>query len=141
MSDTPWMDIAKSEIGTSEMSGFSSNPRIVEYAQETALAAQSDETAWCSSFANWVFKQVGIKGTHNASARSWLTWGIELKEPKYGCLVIFWRDSPDSSRGHVAFFVSEDQRSVEVLGGNQNNSVCIMPYPKERIISYRWPSP
>jgi uncharacterized protein (TIGR02594 family) len=135
-----WYNKAIHELDVAEIVGKKHNPRIIEYHQETTLKAKTDETSWCSSFVNWVFQSSGIKGTRSATARSWLNWGITLEEPKKGCVVIFWRGSVSGWKGHVAFYVRENDKYVYVLGGNQSNRVSIAKYKKSRILGYRWPS-
>ena len=71
------------------------------------------------------------------NARSWLKVGQRVSKPKLGDVVIFWRDNPNSWKGHVAFFVRETKNWVYVLGGNQNNQVKISAYPKHRLLQYR----
>jgi lysozyme family protein len=69
----PWMDIAVAELGVHEDSlPGHHNTRILEYHQCTALKATTDETAWCSSFVNWVLSKAGRRGTNSALANSWL---------------------------------------------------------------------
>lgn len=72
-----WMRVAMSQAGMAENPGLQDNQRIVEYHAATTLPrrAHADETAWCSSFVNWVFDRVGIEGTRSALASSWLGWG------------------------------------------------------------------
>lgn len=138
--DPPWLRIAVNEIGVKEYVGAADNPRIVEYHQSTALVsdlATQDETPWCSSFINWCCERSGYEGTDSAWARSWLRWGMVLDPPRRGCIVIFSRP-PDPGAGHVAFYIQETRASIEVLGGNQNDAVSISPYPKERLLGYRW---
>jgi uncharacterized protein (TIGR02594 family) len=93
--------------------------------------------AWCSSFANWVFKQVGIDGTHSAAALSWLKWGRAIAKPQYGCIVVF--DHGDG-HGHVTFFVREEGGYLVCRGGNQNNAVQESKYSIGELAGYRWPS-
>jgi len=139
MSNPLWLEIASKEIGVKEIKGKEHNPRIIEYHSQTTLKATEDEVPYCSSFVNWCFYKSGIKGTRSAAARSWLNWGRELKTPRVGCVVILWRGSPDSASGHAAFWVSEDDKTVSLLGANQNDSVCIAKYDKKRVLGYRWP--
>lgn len=140
--DRPWMNIADRELGTVEIAGPGDNPRIVEYHGATSLKSPDDETPWCSAFANWCMKQAGILGTNRANARSWLNWGVEIAKPRPGCVVVLWRESPNSAKGHVAFYVGEDQANpakIRLLGGNQGDKVSITSYDKARVLSYRWP--
>jgi peptidoglycan hydrolase-like protein with peptidoglycan-binding domain len=81
----PWYDIALAEMGVKEILGADKNSRrIIEYHSTTTLGAKTDEVPWCSSFVNWVIKQSGFQGTNNALAKSWSTWGTEVKTPQKG---------------------------------------------------------
>lgn len=141
--DTPWFELAKRELGTTEQSGSArNNPRILEYHASTTLPgnlARIDETAWCSSFVNWCVSRVGLKGTNSARARSWQDWGGKLTNPVPGCIVVFSRPSGGPQSGHVAFYVSETATQIRVLGGNQSNQVKESNYAKSRLLGYRWP--
>ena len=44
-----------------------------------------------------------------------------------------------SWQGHVGFAVREFEHTVLVLGGNQNNQVCLKHYPRAQLLGYRWP--
>jgi uncharacterized protein (TIGR02594 family) len=138
-----WMHIALGEMkrGIREVSGTQHNPRIIEYHKTTTLQAGRDESAWCSSFTNWCMKQSGLAGTDKANARSWLDWGSEITQPRYGCVVVLWREDPSSWKGHVGFFLAHrNAKKMLLLGGNQGDSVSIAAYPRHRLLSYRWPS-
>jgi len=115
------------------------NPRILDYHATVPDAFQTNEIAWCSSFVNWCMEQSGITGTDSAAARSWERWGKKLAEPKVGAVVVFWRETKASGLGHVGFYVKETATQISVLGGNQGNRVSIEPYPKARLLGYRWP--
>lgn len=138
----PWMRVALKELGIAELPGAQDNARIVQYhAATNGRGRFGDQTAWCSSFCNWVMAQAGVEGTRSKAARSWLKWGDELDEPQPGCVVVFWRVAKFSPFGHVALYVSETEDGrLLVLGGNQGNKVSVAPYPANRVLSYRWPS-
>lgn len=137
-SDEPaWLRIARGELGQSEISGSADNPRIVEYHSATTLKATDDETAWCSSFANWSLLKSGVRGTGSAMARSFLDWGTPLPTPREGCIVVFRRGQ--APKGHVAFFLEFDASMVRVLGGNQGNRVSIASFPRADVLGFRWP--
>lgn len=134
-----WLAVALDEVGTKEIAGDEHNPRIVEYHKTTTLAASSDEVPWCSSFVNWVMKQVGIKGTRSAAARSWLTWGRPLSEPVYGCIVVMRRGKAPAA-GHVGFYLEPVGTDyIRVLGGNQSNQVNAATFRRSTVLAYRWP--
>ncbi len=46
----------------------------------------------------------GISGTNSALARSWLEWGLLLKEPQFDCIVVLEKENPNGCQGHVEFF-------------------------------------
>lgn len=137
-----WYRIAKRELddGVVEFPGRSvHNPRIVEYHASVPGGFDEDEVPWCSSFVNWCMEQAETRGSESAGARSWEKWGTTLAEPKLGAVSVFWRGTKSSGKGHVGFFVKETSAGVSILGGNQGNQVSVDTYPKERLLSYRWP--
>lgn len=138
--DAVWMPRARREIGVKEAPGAADHPRVLEYLRTCRLvpALQHDETAWCSAYVCWVMEGSDIKSTRSAAARSWLTWGEELKAPQPGAIAVLTREGHPGS-GHVGFYVGEVGDKVLILGGNQRNQVCVQAYPKSRVLSYRWP--
>lgn len=135
-----WYDIARGELGVQEDTGPGSNPRVIEYLRSTTLeggAASTDETPWCSAFANWCVERAGHAGTDSAWARSWLNWGKATKRPRTGCLVVLKRQV---NKGHVGFFVNSTATQVRVLGGNQSNRVCEQEFPLADLLGYRIPA-
>lgn len=140
----PWLLTAFGEVGTHEVPGPGAEPRIVQYAATTTLAATSDEVPWCSSFVNWCLTKNGLVGTNSAAARSWLTWGI-ASLPKLGAVAVFRRGPAVApgpgfyAPGHVAFFVYADGNQLICLGGNQKDAVSLSAFPESRLIGYRWP--
>ena len=133
------INAALNEIGVIEQAGSEANsPRILEYFKEIGHSwVKTDETAWCSAFVNYIAKVTGHEYSGKLDARSWLDIGIETGTPEIGDVVIFWRVDIDSWKGHVAIFIKKDANGVWVLGGNQNNQVCIAHYPGYRLLGYR----
>ena len=136
----PWLPAAFAEVGVAAWPEGRSNPRITAYHANTSIAGYDDKASWCSSFTHWCFANVGIVGTGSALARSWLDWGEALTAPRPGCVVVLWRESPDSWKGHVGFYLRHDDEHVCLLGGNQLGWVCENAYPLECVLAYRWPS-
>lgn len=144
----PWMLTAQGELGTKEAPGEGQdNPRVLEYLASCSKdrggslgqwGASRDATPWCSAFVNWCIERDGTRqGTRSAWALSWDNWGREILEPFHGCIVVMTR----GEGGHVGFYDSamqEDPGMIRVLGGNQANAVNVRPYPKSRVVSYRW---
>lgn len=138
----PTLPIALKYYGVKEVSGGVHNPIILDFFSEIGYSHKdhpwiTDETAWCSAFANAVAKRSGREYSGKLNARSWLSVGQEIETPDIGDIVVFWRGSPTDWRGHVGFYISEDATHIYTLGGNQSNMVCIQPYPKKQLIGYR----
>lgn len=141
-SSFPWMEFAFQEFGQREIRGSRENPQIQKYFTMVSVAKPHDDTtAWCSAFVNWCMASVDIRGTGRANARSWLTWSNNsLGRPVYGAIAVFWRNQPNSWEGHVGFYVGENGANLLILGGNQGvGEVSVKPYPRSRLLGYRWP--
>ena len=130
------VELALSQIGIKEIRGKQDNPEVTKYFESCGLTFK-DETAWCSAFANWIAKTSGLKYSGKLNARSWVEVGMKVKASnvKLGDVLVFWRESKSSWKGHVGFYISEDEDNYYVLGGNQSNMVCIKPYPKSRLLT------
>ncbi len=132
--------IALGEFGVTETPGKEHNQTVLNYFHEIGQAwVTTDETAWCSAYANWVALKAGVERSGKLTARSWLGIGTPTDTPQIGDIVILWRESPSSWKGHVGFYIghSEDGQYIYVLGGNQNNQVNIKAYPVSRVLGYR----
>lgn len=141
------IEIALGEYAVEEIPGEEDNPRILQYFAEIGHQwVKDDETAWCSAFVNWVATKAGYERSNKLNARSWLDIGVEITGGAYkyvgdlvhiGDVLIFWRESKDSWKGHVGFYINEDEDYYYVLGGNQGNKVQISKYPKSRLLGIR----
>jgi uncharacterized protein (TIGR02594 family) len=135
----PWLDVARNEIGQKEdRSKKTHNSRIVEYHSSTTGNFKNDETAWCSSFVNWVMEQAGPgkKGTDSARAISWKNYGTKADGPVLGSIAVI---DNGNGTGHVGFVVGRSGDNVVLLGGNQKNQVMERAYPASAITEYRLP--
>lgn len=139
MLEPSWMATARSEIGVRVFAPGSSNPRITDYHAGTNISGYDDKASWCSSFVNWCFAQNGVVGTNSALARSWLEWGQPIQKPLLGCIAVLWRESSDSWKGHVGYYLRHTDEEIFLLGGNQLEAVREHFYPIDCVLSYRWP--
>lgn len=134
-------EIARRYIGVREIPGKKHNPTILHWLRVIGSWVHDDETAWCSTFANYCAHLAGLERSGKLNARSWLKVGVpvSLNDAQKGDVVILWRVSPTSSYGHVAFFDSRLPLLglVRLLGGNQHDQVGIDAYPIDRIIGIR----
>jgi uncharacterized protein (TIGR02594 family) len=131
--------VALSQFGIAEIKGNQDNPEVLKYFDGLGFngSALKDETSWCAAFANWCLKEAGKPHQRKLNARSLLDIGTPVETPQLGDIVIFWRESKQSWKGHVGFYISEDKNNINVLGGNQTNKVCIWTYNKYRLLGYR----
>ena len=137
MAELPWIKEARRFIGEREIKGPKHNPLIVQWWKDIKRGGiRDDETPWCAAFTGAMLEHVGIRSTRFESAKSYLDWGIELKEPAYGCVVVFTR----TGGGHVGFVVGRDEKgNLLVLGGNQGDAVSVAAFSVSRVSGYRWP--
>ena len=134
------LNIALKEQGVKEVRGESHNPRILQYAKDIGQSwVQDDETAWCSIFINWCALKAGVQRSGKLNARSWLHTGkiVSIGDQRPGDIIIFWRESINSWKGHVAIYLFEDEFYYYVLGGNQGNMVKVAAYAKSRLLDFR----
>jgi uncharacterized protein (TIGR02594 family) len=138
----PWYNEAHKLIGVSEISGGKHNPLIIRmFAVSGHDWVSDDETAWCAAFANYCLETSGWKGTGKLNARSFLDWGKEADKVEQGVIAVFTRGDPNGWQGHVAFCTGKVKSGqIEVLGGNQSNSVNKRWYPREKLLGLRWPT-
>lgn len=131
---------AQEYLGLEEYPGARHNPEIVAFAAATGNGwVQDDETPWCASFVGAILAQVGVQGTGRLNARSYVDWGsaVDLDDAQQGDVVVFWRESPTSWKGHVGFYAGVQGDKVLVLGGNQGNKVSLAEYPISRLLTVR----
>lgn len=139
------------QIAADEERHFAAGRQMMYHKQSGVGSFGQD---WCSVFANWVMQRVGYTGTMSALASSWMKWGIELKEPRRGAIVVlddgFMNDptAPNNPYFHVAFVDSCGRGSLRCLGGNQSCAVTYASYQlhggpvrkgSPRQFHFRWP--
>lgn len=135
-----WFQWALHEIGFHETGN---NQGIDRYISLAHTGAEGDP--WCAIFANAALESVGVTGTRSASSQSFRTSPafVQLAGPVMGAIAVFWRGTPSSGLGHVAFYRGENATSIWALGGNENDMVQIEALPKTSssfgLIGYWWP--
>lgn len=135
---------AASFLGHSEKKGSASNPVILDAVHTLFPNWKDDSTiAWCSCIAHlWAIncclenpRDAGI--VNPGLARTWLQVGEPIDNPQPGDVVIFWRGSPTSGKGHVALYCNRIGPIIYVLGGNQANAITVSGYAASRLLGYR----
>lgn len=124
-----------------EFDGNSSNPLITECYKAVdgignAEMIDDSDLPWCSCYVNKKIQDSGGHGTRSAAARSWLLWGKILPEPEVGCVAVKKRGK-SSWQGHVGFVYEIGPTYIVLLGGNQENKVCLNRYPKRDFLGFR----
>jgi uncharacterized protein (TIGR02594 family) len=126
MSEPKHLAWAKSKLGVHEIPGPRDNSEIVSWFRFCPGLPRSlwhDATAWCSIFLNAAFGLTGGKGSGDARAISWASWGreVDYDEALPGDVAVFeW----DSGGHHVALFIDQDNSRVRCIGGNQGGAAA-----------------
>lgn len=140
----PWMQYAEAELRVAEVAGSTDNQRILEYLATTTYGGTlHDEVPWCSAFVNWCLKQAGLTGTNSAAASSWMHWGQMLPEPRLGCLASCNarpRATPRPLMWASGWGARPGPGQLNLLGGNQHDSVRLSVFPLEQVKDFRWPA-
>lgn len=126
--------------GVKEIAGELHDKNIMMFFRESGnRSATADEDAWCSVFISYCAKKAGASFTKKATAKSWLNVGERVAEPVAGDIVVFWREDPDSWKGHVAIYLGKDAATGKIvcLGGNQDDEVNVRMYDSNYVLGYR----
>lgn len=139
----PWLQEAFKLIGSREQPGAGSNEAIIGWARQlNILSYNDDDIPWCGLFvAHCIGSQLPREPLPNnpLGARQWEKFGHAETTPCLGAVMVFWRESKQSGKGHVGFYWAEDDSAYHILGGNQSDSVSIARLSKERFLVARWP--
>lgn len=134
-----WLDIAHAEMGVAEDPTERSNLRIMDYAKAAGYTpSKGDGDPWCGNFMAYVMSEAGFSLPGQPwRARAWADWGTEVKPQRGAVAVVPRGKSP--KQGHVFLIDKVEGQWVYGLGGNQNDSVSIAKFRKDRLIACRWP--
>lgn len=145
--ELPWITEARKNIGVNRTNGVA---QINGYWKDVASPHNYEayfkdkpSVSWCSAFTGSMLVRSGIDIKQVKpprpveSSQYWLTWGVKLEKPEYGCIVVFdW----GAGKGHVGFCTGVTSTgSLIILGGNQNSSVCEKAFLTPKIVGYIWP--
>ena len=128
---------ALQKLGIKELKGREHNPLIVDMFRLVTGKAFPDEVSWCAAFVGACLEENGLRSSGRLAARSYLSFGYHVETPRIGDIVVLWRESRSSWKGHVGFYAGETSLFIKVLGGNQSDQVSIAHYPKTRLLGYR----
>ena len=141
------VDVALTFIGLEEVSGTLSQPQILKMLRLDQGWPSDDSVPWCAAFMNYIAYLLSLPRSTSLRARSWLVIGdqVPLEQAKKGFDVVILARGTDNqpgpevleAPGHVGLFISYHMDKVQVLGGNQSDSVNIASYPRSRILGIR----
>lgn len=142
--DVLWMLAARKLVGTPEKVQGQLNPVVRELFKSTRypLDKLTPDTPWCAAFVCACLERSGVPSTRSAAASSYLDWGEPLRELVHGCVVVLRRGLGGGKlMYHVAFgFRPHDAEHIDVLGGNQDNTVNVKTRALDDVIAMRWPA-
>ena len=139
-------DIAQRFVGIKEIGGSVDNPQITAMLKLDNDWPEHDEVPWCSAFINYICWLVRLPRSKSLRARSWLAVGkgIALDDAEPGDIIVLKRGKGNQpgpevleAPGHVGFYAGRFGEFVEVLGGNQSDTVKVSRYHSKRILSVR----
>ena len=122
------------------------NPIILAMLRLDNEWPQNDEVPWCSALMNYICWLARLPRSKSLMARSWLTVGkgITLEQAEPGDVIILKRGTGEQpgpevlkAPGHVGFYAGRFGEFIEVLGGNQSDTVKISRYPVKRLLGVR----
>lgn len=139
-------DLAQKFTGLEEVGGSVDNPQIMAMLRLDMRWPSNDEVPWCSAFANYICWLCSMPRSKNLMARSWLRIGrgIPLDQAEHGDIVVIKRGKGEQpgpevydAPGHVGFYAGRFGDLIEILGGNQSDTVKISRYPSSRLLGVR----
>jgi len=132
----PWVTAGLKDVGFHETGN---NQGIESFIAQAKCGSVGDP--WCAIWTNAKLEQSGIRGTRSPSSQSFRNDSnfVKLDGPALGAIAVYWRDSPDSGRGHVGFYMGETATQILTLGGNESDAVRTQFEPRARLRGYWWP--
>lgn len=145
MSTAPWLTEAHKDLGLRELVAGDLNPEVRAYFRHTRFppALITKKTAWCAAAICAWLERAGCRSPRTARAADFARYGtaVELQHAQPGDIVVFGKADPDAGgSGHVALLQKrKSETEWAVLGGNQNQRVCIALRPVARVVAVRRP--
>ncbi len=133
------IDVAKKYLGYEEVKNKKELMSLFKSAAvHNDIVIDPSTTPWCAAWINFCERSAGKPGTGKLNARSFLDYGdkISIRDALEGDIVIFERGHNGWS-GHVTYFVKKIADGIQVLGGNQKDSVCYSNYPLTGLLGIR----
>ena len=129
------VNIAKQEIGHGERGQNNCGKYVKKYMQG------KDDLPWCTGFVSYVINKSGYEklGYPVSAKQLWnkgKKLGLEVKTPKAGDIICFWRNSPNSWQGHIGIIEKVDSNYIYTIEGNLGkypSNVKRIKYKKDNV--------
>lgn len=132
--------IVELKAGAGEVGGNNQGPFVRKYLH--GLAAEGNP--WCAGFVSYCFSQIpgGMPFPYSVGARvllgefrdkSWTRKPTEGYEPKPGDIVVWWRESLSSGKGHVGLVHELRDGFLYTIEGNKSPNVQGFSYVFSRM--------
>ena len=131
--------LAQRFIGIKEVPGAKDSHQILAMLKLDDPWPDHDEVPWCSAFVNYVCWLLRLPRSKRLNARSWLDVGlpVALEDARPGFDVVILERPPNPASGHVGFYAGHTTHSIYILGGNQSDTVSVVPYSRSRLLGVR----
>lgn len=136
------MNVAVQELNANarEIGGNNRGQFVRKYLRPTGLP---EGNPWCAAFVSWCFleacngAQADMPFPYMAGARNVFNkcrqLGFQTLDPQPGDLIIWWRESLHSGKGHIGFVESVKDGFVYTIEGNKTPKVARFKYVIGRI--------
>lgn len=126
-----WMGFARSQVGLHE-TGDNRGTVVQKFIIMGKCGRLGDP--WCAIFTDAALEQAGIRSPRSPSSQSFRHDPnfVKIDKPIYGCIAVFWRQSPNAGIGHTGFVTGITWDRVKVLGGNEDDAVRDQWYAKNK---------
>lgn len=147
--EPPWLVEARRLLGVAEVKGEGNDPVLRAMAEMIGLLNfEDDRDPWCTMFIAYCIKKALPEEPlpkHLIWSRAYAKWGIGLKEPVPGAVVVLWRGKDiKQDLGHAFFYTERGitESTMIGIGGNQKDKVSEDHFSRSRIVpnGIRWPS-
>jgi uncharacterized protein (TIGR02594 family) len=149
----PWVSEVRACTGIDEVPGSADSPIIMAWRLDISHAFPEmasytagytgDDIAWCGFGLAGAMARCKIKPPYDPSddaecylwALAWAEWGVRLKSPKIGCVMVFEREGG----GHVAILEKLEGNTAWIRGFNQSDSVNVTTKDMSSFVAAVWP--
>jgi len=109
------VNVAQSQLGRGEEGKDNAGKYVYLYTQGHAAP-------WCAGFVSYVLQKSGKSFPYMLSAKGFYKYAAKNKlltaNPKRGDLIVFWRESPQSGKGHIGIIESINEKQIVSIEGN-----------------------